>query len=75
VVLWVYEVGTYMIKEITEEKLMDIHDESVQSDLRCCTTVCPVVIVSSFGIGGVFIYSNSPKVEASICKMNFVLYW
>jgi len=64
-----------MFKEITKEKLMDKHDERVQSDLRYCTTVCPVLIVSSFLIGGVVIYSNSPKVEANICKKNFVLYW
>ena len=41
-------------------------DESVQSD--CDVVQQSVVIVSSFGIGGIFIHSNSPKVEAYIHK-------
>jgi hypothetical protein len=42
-----------MIKEITQQKLMDKHVESVQSDWGVVQQ--SVMIVSSFGIGGIFI--------------------
>jgi hypothetical protein len=42
-----------MIKEITQEKSMDKHVESVQSDWDVVQQ--SVMTVSSFGIGGIFI--------------------
>ena len=52
-ILCVYKVDTYMIKEITQEKLMEKHVESVQSDWGVVQQ--SVMIVSCFGIGGIFI--------------------